>query len=92
MDTLDQFRKKIDSIDDQLATLLVERFLLTEQIGLYKKMHNIPILNMKREQSMREKRATRFEAIAQEEYIVEVFETILKESKRQQVRLHEETT
>jgi len=90
MDTLDKFRKKIDSIDDQLATLLVERFLLTEQIGLYKKLHNIPILNTKREQSMREKRTTQFESIAQEEYIVQVFETILKESKRQQVRLHDE--
>lgn len=49
---LDEIRHKIDSIDKELIELFKQRMDCAEQVGLYKKEHNLPILNEKREQEI----------------------------------------
>ena len=37
-------RKQIDEIDEQLLTILAKRMRISKEIGIYKKEHNMPIL------------------------------------------------
>lgn len=46
--TLRSFRDRIDSIDEQIVDLLSTRMKIAEEIGLYKKNHNLPIVQVKR--------------------------------------------
>ena len=46
---LQNYREQIDAIDDQLLQLFKERMSLARQIALYKKAHNLPILDAARE-------------------------------------------
>lgn len=49
MDKLNELRKQIDTIDQQIAELYNERLLLCESIGEIKKQYNLPILDTSRE-------------------------------------------
>lgn len=46
---LDEIRNEIDSIDKQLLELFKQRMDCAKRVGEYKLEHNIPILNMERE-------------------------------------------
>ena len=47
--TLEDFRKSIDNIDNALIFLLAERFHITDKVGEYKKEHNLPAQDKERE-------------------------------------------
>ncbi len=49
---LSQIRKKIDSIDDQIAALLCERLTCSQQVAQYKQENGIAVLNEAREQEV----------------------------------------
>lgn len=42
-------RQQIDNIDKKIVALLEERFSVVKKIGQYKKKHDLPILNERRE-------------------------------------------
>ena len=42
---LSEIRVKIDNVDEQLLKLFLERMELSEEVALYKREHNLPILN-----------------------------------------------
>ena len=46
---LKNYREQIDAIDDQLLRLFKERMSVARQIALYKKEHNLPIIDAARE-------------------------------------------
>jgi len=46
---LSELRKRLDQIDTSLIELLAERFQITEQVGLYKKAHDLPAVDENRE-------------------------------------------
>lgn len=48
MDTLEQLRKKINTIDDHIIGLLAQRFSIVVDIWAYKKEHLIPALDERR--------------------------------------------
>lgn len=48
MDTLEQFRQQIDSIDHQLIELLAQRCDISRKIGEYKQEHNLSIFQLRR--------------------------------------------
>lgn len=52
---LNELRKQIDKIDEQMAKLFEERMNLVKQVGQYKKEHNLPILDKERENFVKEK-------------------------------------
>jgi 4-amino-4-deoxychorismate mutase len=43
-DGLQPFRDRLDDLDDQIARLLGERFQICRQIALYKRAHEIPMM------------------------------------------------
>ncbi len=47
---LQQYRKSIDNIDAALVFMLAERFKITKQVGFYKREHNLPPGDPKREE------------------------------------------
>lgn len=46
---LEELRKEIESIDDQMRDLFLKRMDVSKRIGQYKKEHGLPILDLKRE-------------------------------------------
>jgi chorismate mutase len=57
LDKLQQFRSMIDEIDDELINVLKKRTQVIEQIGQYKKEHNITIFQLERWQEILRTRA-----------------------------------
>lgn len=45
---LANIRTQLDSLDDELITLLAKRFSIIRKVGHYKKAHNIPMMQPKR--------------------------------------------
>lgn len=80
MDEIKLLRVKIDSIDDQIMTLLNERYNITSKIGKLKEGLKIEILDTSREDLINNK-TTLFSHYPQ---IKEVYKTIMYESRRQQ--------
>ena len=80
--SLNDYRNKIDMIDNQIINLLNERFLITEQIGKYKNQLNLPTYDAKREAvTLNKANNSPYHA-----YIKGVYERILTESKDQQAK------
>lgn len=52
---LTEIRKKIDDVDNKILPLLTERMKLSQDVAVYKKANNIPVLNVKREQEILDK-------------------------------------
>ncbi len=46
---LPQLRQRIDAIDQQLVSLLAERFAITHNVGLIKKTQGLPAVDAERE-------------------------------------------
>ena len=46
---LDDYRKRLDEIDDELLSLFVERMNISAEIGAWKKENNLPVLDVRRE-------------------------------------------
>jgi chorismate mutase len=46
--SLDDLRKKIDTIDIAIIELLAKRFAVVKKIGEYKKLHTLPALDISR--------------------------------------------
>ena len=78
---LDNIRRKIDQIDDQIVQLLEERMHLVEGVVAYKKASGKPILDTKREKVIFEKVKSRVGNKKYEDTIVETFSDILKRSR-----------
>ena len=57
LDKLQQLRTMIDEIDDELINVLKKRIQVIEQIGAYKKEHNITIFQLERWQDILRTRA-----------------------------------
>ena len=49
---LSDIRAKIDTVDDQLLNLFLERMRLSEEVAVYKNEHHLPILNKQREREI----------------------------------------
>jgi len=49
---LEELRKEIESIDDQMRDLFLKRMDISKKIGQYKKEHGLPILDLKREEEL----------------------------------------
>ena len=53
---LDDLRQKIDVVDDQLIDLLAERFQIIEEVGEYKREHNLAVFQPNRWHNVTESR------------------------------------
>ena len=83
MDKLEELRKEIDLIDQQIAELYNKRLSICENIGKVKKQYNLPILNIDREQEVIDKNLQYVDEKHREGY-KKVIQLIMDESKKVQ--------
>ena len=85
---IQQLRKQIDELDNQLMELLAKRMNVCRQIGEYKKEHNMTVLQASRYNEILEKRGVQGSLTGMApEFVAKVFESIHEESVRQQIEI-----
>ena len=85
-ENLSQLRGQMDNIDEQLLELIAKRMRISREIGVYKKEHDMPILQSPRYNEILEKRSNIGEQInLNTEFVKAIFREIHEESVRQQM-------
>ena len=85
-ENLSELRRQIDCIAEQLLELLAKRMRISREIGIYKKEHNMPILQSPRYSEILEKRSNMGEQMdLNTEFVKEILKNIHEESVRQQM-------
>ena len=79
---LQECRRKIDCIDEQLLSLFLERIEVCKDVALYKEAHGMPIHHPKREQEILEK--IQLTAMEHAPYATQIYKTIFTMSKQYQ--------
>ncbi len=79
--TLDELRKQIDNLDNQLLDILKERMKISEAIGKYKFENNITILQSRRyDEIMNDRNQRAISRGLNAEFATKIFESIHEES------------
>ncbi|MDR0748032.1 MAG: bifunctional 3-deoxy-7-phosphoheptulonate synthase/chorismate mutase type II [Tannerellaceae bacterium] len=87
-ENLSELRRQIDQIDEQLLELLSKRMRISREIGIYKKEHNMPVLQSPRYNEILENRSNMGESMdLSPEFVKEVLREIHEESVRQQMEI-----
>ena len=87
-ESLGQLRKQIDECDDNIIQELAKRMRVAREIGMYKKEHNITVLQSGRYNEILEKRGEQAEQCEMgAEFMMKIFEAIHEESVRQQMEI-----
>ncbi|WP_066504048.1 chorismate mutase [Abyssisolibacter fermentans] len=84
MSNLDKLRDEIDMIDKELVEILEKRMKIAMDVGKYKKENGLPILNKEREKQVLERISNYVEDDNLKKYILELFQSIMDESKELQ--------
>ncbi|MBQ9341070.1 MAG: chorismate mutase [Lachnospiraceae bacterium] len=79
---INEIRSKIDKVNDELLSLLLERLSLSREVAEYKINNNLPIYDKKREEEIIN--ALTYKCKDNAEYIIPVFDAILDTSKKLQ--------
>ncbi len=87
---LSEIRTKIDTIDDQMLALFLQRMDLAEEVAAYKNEHHLPILNKERERAVLAKVAEN--AGTRERYAYHLFSTLFELSRSRQAELISSST
>ena len=88
---MEEYRAKIDKIDDEIARLYLERMGVVAKIGEEKKNNNAPVLVPGREKAILN-RVTRTAPNEMKLYVKQVFDEILETSRAYQRRLFTPST
>ncbi|MDR2385582.1 MAG: bifunctional 3-deoxy-7-phosphoheptulonate synthase/chorismate mutase type II [Tannerella sp.] len=81
-----ELRRQIDSIDENLLELLAKRMRVSHEIGIYKKEHNMPILQTPRYEEILDKRSKAGETLdLNPEFVKKILSAIHEESVRLQM-------
>jgi chorismate mutase len=89
-ENLAELRKQIDEIDIDLTEMLAKRMRVAREIGIYKKEHEMAILQTQRYDEIINKRVEAGSAMEMDdEFMKVVFEAIHAESVRQQMKIME---
>lgn len=81
---LDELRKEINTIDEQIMDLFKQRMFVSKKIGEFKKQNNLPILDSKREASMFDVYKKLFDNDDLWNHYRKVLETLMNVSKEYQ--------
>lgn len=83
-----QLRKQIDELDNQVMDILAKRMRVCREIGLYKKEHNMTVLQAQRYNEILDKRGAQGSLCGMDgDFIKKVYEAIHEESVRQQIEI-----
>ena len=85
-ENLSALRRQIDGIDEQVLELLAKRMRVSKEIGVYKKEHNMPILQSPRYSEILENRSDMGQQMdLNTDFIKKILSLIHEESVRQQM-------
>jgi chorismate mutase len=85
-ESLTDLRRQIDTIDNELLEVLAKRMRVSEEIGTYKKEHNISILQTTRYDEIIQKRVALGESLGMSaDFMRVILEAIHEESVRKQM-------
>ncbi len=85
-ESLSALRRQIDNLDNDLLDLLAKRMRVSQEIGIYKKEHNMPILQTQRYDEILKDRIAQAEKMDMSgEFMKTILMAIHEESVRQQV-------
>ena len=88
---LEQLRSEIDKFDAVMIDIISKRLEIVKEIGKYKKLNNITILQQKRwEYIINDRANTASKSDIERDFLKEIFETIHKESIRLQTNIMNE--
>jgi chorismate mutase len=79
---LDELRRSIDAVDQQLLKLLHERVRLVLQVGEYKRERGIPVYDPARERALLDRLCKAAEPPLDADTIRRIFERLVDESRR----------
>jgi chorismate mutase len=74
-------REKIDTIDNQVFDLLIDRLDAVTTIGYIKKQEGLPVLDQSREKAIYAKIDAQFSAI-EADFLKNIYQSIITESKK----------
>jgi chorismate mutase len=85
-ENLAELRRQIDGVDENLLELLAKRMRISREIGIYKKEHNMPILQTPRYGEILENRTRTGAAMdLSTDFVEKIMKEIHEESVRQQM-------
>lgn len=85
-ESLTALRKEMEDVDDQIMQLLTRRMEISRQMGVYKKEHNMAVLQLMRYNEILDKRSSQGEVCGlSPSFVKKIFENIHEESVRQQI-------
>ena len=87
MSELDDYRIKINKIDDEMSKLFVERMEVSKNIADYKLKHALPIYDENREKEVVEKNSRKIEDSTIREYYINFLKNNMDLSKQYQQRV-----
>ena len=79
---MEDFRNKIDNIDDKIMELLVNRYLIVKDIGKFKKDNNLPVYDEKRENYIYDKIDDCFLLDDHRNFLKSIYKNIMFETKK----------
>ena len=83
-DKINELRQKIDSFDDQMLNLLVQRFAVSKEIGDIKSAENLKVGDPNREQDIIDRLANKLEGKLNKDDIASIFGPVYHISKKLQ--------
>jgi chorismate mutase len=87
-ENLTALRRQIDELDDHLLELLARRMRISNEIGMYKKEHNMPILQAQRYDEILQNRISQAQKMDMDgEFMKTVLVAIHEESVRHQMEI-----
>ncbi|MDR0233014.1 MAG: bifunctional 3-deoxy-7-phosphoheptulonate synthase/chorismate mutase type II [Dysgonamonadaceae bacterium] len=87
-ENLTELRHQIDEIDNQMLEVLAMRMRVSQEIGQYKKEHNMPVLQTVRYDEILLKRIAMAQSMGMDaDFMKKILEAIHEESIRQQVEV-----
>ena len=82
MSLIDEARKKINAIDEEMVKLFEERMAAVLDVLKYKKEHNLAVFDSKREEEIIAKNISLLQDINLKDYYLEFFNAVLSSSKK----------
>jgi chorismate mutase len=90
MSGLEPFRRRLDTIDDEIARLLGERFEICREVAVHKSEHEIPMMQPERVREVRARYLARGgEAGLPEDFVADLFDLLIAATCRAEDELME---
>lgn len=89
MDTLEELRRRIDEIDEELVALFEERMEISRKIARYKMKSNLPITDRMREKEVIRKSLLRLKDPSLSQKLEKFFAILIELSKEVQEEVKE---